>query len=71
MAEMIIKTIEGLDLQTIWYTVGQKGVTRIEAGRYSSEPYCERLFYQVYKSKNLHVTVNDSAVAQVIYGEQK
>ena len=49
------------------YSVGVDGVTRIEAGGYCPEPYCERLFYQVYKGDKLHATVNDSAAGVIIY----
>lgn len=72
MSDHIIDSICGVepmreDEYPMYYKVGHDGVTRIEGGSYSPEPYCTRLFYQVYKGDQLHSVINDQAVAEVIY----
>jgi len=71
---MTIKGIYGIEPHRdgeypISYTVGFDGVTRIEQGRYSPEPYCERIFYQVYKGDHLYSVMNDQAVAEIQFME--
>jgi len=72
MSNLAIKSIHGVEPlregeYPLYYKVGIDGVTSIVAGSYSTEPYCSRIFYQVYKGERLCSTVNDHAVAQVIY----
>jgi hypothetical protein len=66
MNECIIKSIRGV-ADDLGYVVGIDGVTRIDQGAYSPEPYCDHIFYQVYKGDKLHSVVNDQAVAEIVY----
>jgi hypothetical protein len=61
-----IERIRGV-ADDLGYIVGRDGVTEINAGSYSTEPYCERIFYRVHKGATLHSTVNDQAVAEIVY----
>ena len=61
-----IARIRGLS-DDLGYKVGMEGVTRIDQGSYSSEPYCERIFYQIWKGDKLHAVVNDPAIAEVTF----
>ena len=63
-SKLEIKRIRGINPNTD-YMIGIAGVTRIEQGSYNPEPYCERMFYQVYKGERLHSVVNDQAVAEI------
>ena len=61
-----IESIRGIS-DDLGYSVGMGGVTKILPSTYSPEPYCERIFYLIYKGDVLHSTVNDQAVAEIVY----
>jgi hypothetical protein len=66
MSENTIQRIRGL-ADDLGYVVGLEGVTRIDIGSYSTEPFCERIFYQIWKGDELIAVVNDPAVAEITY----
>ena len=66
MSKLIIKRVRGIE-HDIDHKVGVYGVTRIDKLAYSPEPFCERIFYQIYKGEKLHSVVNDQAVAEIEY----
>ena len=66
MSKLIIKRVRGIEAD-IDYKVGVYGVTRIDKLSYSPEPFCERIFYQIYKGEKLYSVVNDRAVDEIEY----
>lgn len=72
MSDQVIESIQGIEPMRdgeypMYFKVGQDGVTRIDQGSYSPEPYCSRMFYQVYKGEKLHAVVNDQAVGEIYF----
>jgi len=69
MSDSIIERIRGI-ADDLGYKVGLEGVTKILQGSYCPEPYCERIFYKIYKGDHLHSVINDEAVAEIVFKEQ-
>lgn len=72
MSDQKIISIHGLEPMRegeypLYYKVGVDGVTSIVFDQYSPEPYCSRIQYKVYKGDRHHSTVNDAALAEVVY----